>query len=278
MKTKLKTPSSHYSKADNRLNIVQPTSLSELSQAQLRYILVCKVAGVTDMQLQTYCFFRFAGLTVVKEHGDSVFYNSVDGVLCSFKDGWRKRKAFIAYNAVNEFASMLAFINEPSEPVRLDVISGCKAADAYMHGVSFEQYLMIEGYWFAFLQTKAERLLLDIAKVLYHGKTWFTRRTKTPKKLTEVEQLNIIYWMTGWKVFCGEHWPNFFRRVSDDVDDDDVDDIESAISMQIRALTGGDITKVSGVMSADVWDALTELDALAKESQMRKSELAKLNK
>lgn len=270
MKTNLKTPSSHFSKADNRLNVVLPTSLTELSQAQLRYILECKVAGIPDMQLQTYCFFRFSGLKVVKDQDD--------GVLCSFRDGWRKRHAFLSHEAVREFASMLAFVNEPSESVRLDEISGCRAADPYMHGVSFERYLMVEGYWYAFLQTRDEGLLLDIAKVLYRGKCRFTRRPKTPKKLTDAEKLNIIYWMTGWKVFCGEHWSNFFRRVSDDIDEDDAEDIESAVSMQIRALTGGDITKVAGVMSADVWDALSELDSLAREAQMRKSELAKLQR
>lgn len=267
MKTKLKTPYSHFSKSENRLEIVQPTSLSELTQQQLLYILKCRAAGIPPMELQTYCFFRFAGLQDVA-HDD-------DNVHCIYKDGWHKRHIVLSPSAINEFASMLAFINEPTEPVRLDKIQGCKAADAYMHGVSFEQYLMIEGFWFAFLRTQREDLLLRIAKVLYHGRSWIFY-PKTPKRLTTAEQLNIIYWMTGWKVFCGEHWQNFFRRVSEDVDDDDdSDDIESAISMQIRALTGGDITKVAGVMHADVWDALTELDALAKESQDRKTKTPK---
>lgn len=269
MKTRLKTPSSHYSKADNRLDIVQPTSLRELSQAQLRYVLECKVAGIPDMQLLTYCFFRFSGLKVERDQ--------TDGVLCSFRDGWRKRHALLSHEAVREFASMLAFINEPSEPARLDMISGCRAADPFMHGVTFEQYLMIEGFWYTFLQTKEEGLLLDIAKVLYRGRSWLFRRPKTPTRLTEAEKLNVIYWLTGWKVFCGEHWSNFFRRVSDDVDDDDAEDIESAISLQIRALTGGDITKMAGIMSADVWDALTELDFLAQEAQKRKADSAKNN-
>jgi len=270
MKTELKTPSSHYSKADNRLNVVLPTSLAELSQAQLRYVLECKAAGIPDMQLQAYCFFRFSGLKVVERQAD--------GVLCTFRDGWRKRRAFLTSEAVAQFASVLSFVNEPSEPVRLEVLSGCKAADPYMHGVTFEQYLMIEGYWFTFLQTREERLLLDIAKVLYHGRHWLTRRPKEPKALTGAEQLNVIYGLSGWKTFCGEHWSNFFRRVADDGDDDEPEDIESAISMQIRALTGGDITKMAGIMSADVWDALTELDALAREAQQRKSEIAKINK
>jgi uncharacterized protein YbjQ (UPF0145 family) len=37
------------------------------------------------------------------------------------------------------------------------------------------------------------------------------------------------------------------------------------MNAQIRALTGGDITKDEAVLSMDTWRALTELDAKAKE-------------
>ena len=36
---------------------------------------------------------------------------------------------------------------------------------------------------------------------------------------------------------------------------------------QIRALTGGDITKEQAVLDADTWTALAELDAKAREAQ-----------
>ena len=39
----------------------------------------------------------------------------------------------------------------------------------------------------------------------------------------------------------------------------------TAMNAQIRALTGGDITKEEAVLSMDTWRALTELDAKAKE-------------
>jgi uncharacterized protein YbjQ (UPF0145 family) len=37
------------------------------------------------------------------------------------------------------------------------------------------------------------------------------------------------------------------------------------MNAQIRALTGGDITKDEAVLSMDTWRALTELDTKAKE-------------
>ena len=41
--------------------------------------------------------------------------------------------------------------------------------------------------------------------------------------------------------------------------------LRTAMNAQIRALTGGDITKEEAVLSMDTWRAFTELDAKAKE-------------
>ena len=36
---------------------------------------------------------------------------------------------------------------------------------------------------------------------------------------------------------------------------------------QVRALTGGDVTKEEAVLNVDTWTALAELDAKAKEAR-----------
>ena len=46
------------------------------------------------------------------------------------------------------------------------------------------------------------------------------------------------------------------------------------MNVQIRALTGGDVTKEEAVMKMDCWRALTELDAKAREA----AEIKKMNK
>lgn len=43
--------------------------------------------------------------------------------------------------------------------------------------------------------------------------------------------------------------------------------LRTAMNAQIRALTGGDITKEEAVLSMDTWRALTELEAKAKEAE-----------
>jgi uncharacterized protein YbjQ (UPF0145 family) len=39
------------------------------------------------------------------------------------------------------------------------------------------------------------------------------------------------------------------------------------MNAQIRALTGGDITKEDQILQKDTWRALTELDAKAKDAE-----------
>ena len=48
--------------------------------------------------------------------------------------------------------------------------------------------------------------------------------------------------------------------------------LQESMNAQIRALTGGDITKEREVLKMDCWRALTELDAKAKDYEdMRKT-------
>ena len=48
-----------------------------------------------------------------------------------------------------------------------------------------------------------------------------------------------------------------------------------AMNAQIRALTGGDITKEKQIEKSDVWRALTELDAKAREAEELNDKLKK---
>jgi hypothetical protein len=43
--------------------------------------------------------------------------------------------------------------------------------------------------------------------------------------------------------------------------------VKDAMNAQIRALTKGDITKEKEVLTMDCWRALTELDAIARETE-----------
>lgn len=71
-------------------------------------------------------------------------------------------------------------------------------------------------------------------------------------------------WMSSLKTYFATIWENFFQPSANDGGEIDMVAIMNA---EIRALTGGDITKEMQVLQTDCWRALTELDAKAREAQ-----------
>lgn len=155
------------------------------------------------------------------------------------------------------------FLNDlPETPVRLSTLQGRQAADALLHGVAFRDYLAIENLFFGFLLSGDEKALSQLALILYPGDA-------QPAPLTMPEQYNIIQWVTVIKRVFSKKWHHLFKSSGEGGDGGSVD-MEAAMNAQIRALTGGDITKEEQILNADCWRALTELDSKAEEAEQVK--------
>ncbi|MCI7598359.1 MAG: hypothetical protein SOY06_08850 [Prevotella sp.] len=62
-------------------------------------------------------------------------------------------------------------------------------------------------------------------------------------------------------------FPHFFKKtVVEDSEPEPVNFIE-LYSIQLRALTGGDVTKEDTVLHLECWRALTEFDAKTREAE-----------
>ena len=79
---------------------------------------------------------------------------------------------------------------------------------------------------------------------------------------TPVEVMGAFLWFMWVKQNFSASFPHLFKPASGDGDYD----MTEAMNAQIRALTGGDITKEGQIKDSDVWRALTELDAKAREA------------
>ena len=84
--------------------------------------------------------------------------------------------------------------------------------------------------------------------------------------------MSVFYWFTSVKSLFSRSFPYFFQPVGNVSPNNLLEEgaplakrITDAMNAQIRALTKGDVTKEDEVLKMDVWRALTELDALAKE-------------
>lgn len=246
------------------LNLIAPSSWSELSQEQLAFLLQTIVAvnrvnankpfrspddfaAQSSAQVATYCLFRWNGIAVVSAYDDDWLISH---------SGQEFRVSTIDIAAAT---SSMAWINElPQGPIRLDCIDGAEAVDADLDdSFSFDDWLSCEALWQGYQATVSDDMLRQMAEILYH---------KPGIRLREFETLSIFYWWAGLKNLCNRLYPNFFQpsAVASDAKPDR-EMLRRNMDAQIRALTKGDITKEEHVLSLPAHRALTELDALARE-------------
>lgn len=247
------------------LNISMPKGWGELSQEQLRFLLstIIAVNGEnrdipyeskddyalqTAAQVQTICFFRWGGMSVVTPYAD--------GYIVAIGD----TEFFLTIDTVTAVIAHLDWIKEPPlDPVRLDTVDGADAIPADISsGLSFDSWLACETMWLRYQTQPDDCFLRQMAAILYN---------KEDIDPDPVATLGIFYWWAGVKNLVSAMFPNFFKPADGGSDDapPSYDEMRRNIDAQIRALTKGDITKERDILSMNAIRALTELDALARE-------------
>ena len=99
-----------------------------------------------------------------------------------------------------------------------------------------------------------------MAKIMY--------QSRHIRHLSKIEETNVFYWFTSIKRYFASMFTHFFQQVEDDSlapKAVTLAYLQNNMNTQIRALTGGDITKEKEVLEMDCWRALTELNAKAKD-------------
>ena len=239
----------------DKLTLNLPEGWHELSQRELLRVYIC--IGVFDVdRLSLGVFSSITGIRIIREVSDSEF-------LCYYSAD--KRKFIISSMQMSDVLDSLSWLFTPGNvPVRLDEMNGVKAVDASLHGVRFSDYLALENSYQGYLHSKQERALRGAAAILYPG-------MDVSSPLSELNVLNILQWCVQIKNMFAGIFVNLFKS---DGTGGDVSPLE-VMNNQIRALTGGDVTKEDTVFNTDCWRALTELDFKAMEAEDFKASLPK---
>lgn len=229
------------------LKISTPKSWKELTPPQLRYILELQAQGVPSGTIQVSAFLHFAGLKIYKTEGDFLRLRAGMKV-------YRVKASDIAMAAM-----ALDFITDPpTYPQLLPELSGKQAKDAELHGVPFAHYLQIENYMQQYLRTKDATLLNPVLAILYEDNL-------QEEDIDDTARYMVLHWYNGLKPFLAATFSDLFRPVSGAEGEEP--DLRELMLAQIRALTGGDVTKEEQVLNVDTWTALAELNAKAREAK-----------
>lgn len=238
--------------SDNTLQFRLPTSWPELTDEQLRIILAVMAHYSLD-RAKTVIFLRLTGIKVHRK--------TAAGWICSVRTGWfRKKRFFLQLYEVAFFLRQLAFLDSFCTPCRLARLHGLKAIDARLHGLPFGEYLIAENLYQGYLSTGETSLMNDMAALLYRCSDGSTPRRI---RLSATEQMGVFVWWNGVKNLFEQQFRHLFQPVAPGAQVN----MQQVMDMQIRALTGGDITKETQILNQDCWRALTELDAQAAEAE-----------
>jgi hypothetical protein len=229
------------------INLTIPKSWQELPDKELRFVFRLLNGSFTLTQVKTRCLMRWAGMKVVRQ----------DGALFIMR--YRKQVFPISALQITEAISNLEWLGDfPVYPVRLSRICFHRAVNADLQNVSFEDFLTLDNLYQGYLQTQKENLLHDMALILYQAR--FIR-------LSKEEATSIFYWFTSVKRYFASLFTHFLGIAPTGGENAALSykQLQDNVNTQIRALTGGDITKERDVLRMDCWRALTELDAKAKD-------------
>ncbi|MDE6127299.1 MAG: hypothetical protein K2G30_10130 [Muribaculaceae bacterium] len=260
-----KTTRVTFSADGSAIDIALPSCWTDLSQEELRRIY--EVVATVDRDKATRLFAAFRALT-----GARVEARFEGRFLLRFKSGKHTRRVWVTPEDMAEHLEALAWINDPGEvPVRLERWGAPKSprgVDPCLHGVSFGDYLKLENLYQGFLSSGSPDALLSMAKLLYPGLV--PRRPPSDAQI-----LNVLSWVIQVKSLFSRSFPNFFKPAASN---GSAPSMLEVMNNEIRALTGGDVTKEDVIFRTDCWRALTELDFKAREAEEFNRQMAKSKK
>ena len=239
-------------------NISLPTGWQSLSDSQLLYFFRQLSRNLPMEEILTLCLFKWGDITVLCR-----LYNGNYLVRQRHKP---KQEAQLTLRQIHSATASLDYLRYfPPSPVRITHIGNAQAIDKDFTEVPFSTFLSCDNYYQGFLHTKNDALLKDLAALLYPN----VKR----KHLTKPYLYGCFYWFASLKWYFSGMFPHIFQPMPSEPTNllgssPNIGEIlRTAMNAQIRALTGGDITKEQAVLAMDTWRALTELDAKAKEAE-----------
>jgi hypothetical protein len=235
-----------------------PDCWEKLSQQQLRYVCYA-LANYEGQSAKVYILVRLLGLEVQ--------YETEKGWYCKTKLASGDRITFTLPTwQIMSFLKVVDFVDVPAHvPVCLFHIGKLTAVDPLFHGVSFSEYLQIENLFQGYLFRNDDELLARMALFMYIDKSG---GHPSSYKFKKEELVSIFQWYYSLKTRFAKEFSHFFERIDEDGEQsEEVPNMIEIMNNEIRALTGGDITKENTVLTMDCWRALTELNEKAREAK-----------
>lgn len=236
------------------IDVAIPQGWHELTQRQLRFAFDIIARAATKEYLMVHCFLRWSGLKVLARDKATGAY-----ILRRGKDIFS-----VSPLGMQQWIRPIGWIASPPEsPVILRRIGRhAPACHEMFEGVEFGTYLNVSFLYNAYSTRADDSLISGMAEILYGFR---------PRRIRPWLRTCILFWMYSLQKTLASHFPSLFSRQTESHAGTGTlagTSIEDSTDAMIRALTKGDVLKEKEILRIDTWRALTELEAIAKESLM----------
>lgn len=240
------------------LNLKVPTSWRELTDKQLLYYAFLSATYAPEL---AKAFFLLRLLQIQPRAAIGA-----DRYLCRYKG----RDVIISTLELAYSINQLRFLDDQMA-VRPATMRGFKAVNAMLQDdFTFFDYLRTETFFQLYIKTQKEQYVERMAHFLYRNSAGNYTEFE---HLTVTEQAVILLWWIGAKNELAKAFPKYFKPAPAASADTSQYDLMEANDAQIRALTGGDVTKEKEVLAMQCWRCFAELNAKAREAE----EIKKIN-
>lgn len=252
------------------IELTAPKSWKELNPKQLQYAAwLLSLSNITEEEIWTYAFVRFSKIKLKRKNGNEYIFK------------YKKQQFFLTDEEVLSFAKQFCYLTSGIDEITpLPKLARLRHSDARLRGCNLSQYLAIENYYQAFIFTKKEEFLNNLCTAFYikgdFDDTKTAKRARSFAKLPFHSRYTVFLWFSGLKKVLKNHFPNYFVEMEADPDQEPTPpNMRKQIEQMMRALSGGDVTKVNAIYGVETWTALAELDAKALEYKIMKSKMKK---
>ena len=241
------------------LDLKVPTSWRELTDKQLLYFAFLSATYEPELAKAIFLL-RLCQFHPREAIGDNRF-------LCRYKG----RDVIIHTSELAYSLEQLRFLDNQLA-VRPAKLRNYNAVNALLQdNFTFFEYLRTDTFFQMYLKTEKEQFVVRMANFLYRTDAGEYANFKS---LTVTEQAVVLLWWVGAKNELAKTFPKYFKPAAASLDADNPQTGLMEINdAQIRALTGGDVTKEAEVLAMQCWRCFAELNAKAREAE----ELKKLN-
>lgn len=235
------------------LHLQTPASWADLNQRQLRRVLNILARHGLGQKSQTHIMLLLTGLQPRRRAIGGQSYATADG-----------QRIVLTNDKAAALTDHFQWTQHPEQcAARLEHLAynrRLRPLPLLFHGVPFSRWLAVESAYRTTLDNPCTDTAARLIQRLYLREDGTPARR--PPIATPAEQLGAMQWMAYLHAQFAKHFAYLFRPAEDSRHTTFLDTANTLT----RALTDGDITRETVVMQTDVWRALTELDAKAKEA------------